>query len=265
MKAIWPDVVDTCGDSVGYHGACEARIGRMVSAYSGTCDSYCSTFGFECAGGRKVGAESGCAASGEASEYLSCADRVTDEEAICSCRDPHDTFLWRGASETCGAGRALVQQSAAATCSEFCSAQGLACTNGEAVAAEGCAAKGVTQGCDARLAASGFVCECAGEYDRSGAFAWPDKLELCAASAVLVSGTVLKEQGGTCDGYCEHLRSRVPDFPLYFSCYAAWPAQGLGCGAYKRDRNLRGLSSFENCLQDFRGADAVCACSFADL
>lgn len=274
MKHLWPNVLDAC-EVITYHGACEARVSHFASKYGGSCDEYCASFGFQCAGGREVGSEPGCESS-SSTRYLSCSDRSSSTEAICSCSDPLDTFLWRDALRTCGPGRALVAPSGARTCADFCSTQGLVCGGCAEADGEACT-PGASASCSAPIAsAGGSICECAGTYDRSGAFKWPDKLEYCATSTVLVSGKVLKAQGGNCDGYCRTLRRRVPGYDLYFSCFGAWPSLGQGCRAYTSGSSevrsqLRGAVSLAassrtgSCQQDFDGADAVCSCSFADL
>jgi len=244
----------------------------LASKYGGSCDSYCSSFGFQCVAGYTPTPHSrGCDSE---DTYLPCSESADTEDAICHCSDSMDTFLWKGAAHLCGSGLALVR-GGAATCEDFCGAQGLSCSSATQAHEVECSG-GSPIGCRSSLVGSSAVCQCSGVYDRSGAFAWPDKKEHCGATAVLVSGDVLQKRGGTCSGYCNSLRSRVPGFDLYFTCYGAWLASNVGCNAYPEVAQI--ASSFngtlpiaaeavgyEACMQDTAGQDAVCSCSFADL
>jgi len=114
---------------------------------------------------------------------------------------------------------------------------------------------------------------CAGHYDRSGSFGWPDKVEWCGATAVHVASQVLKTTDGTCHGYCRSLRDRVPGFDHAYHCYMAWPAKG-GCDAYRSlhrrsgaagsTKSMVAMKGAEACAKDRSGHDAVCACAFSD-
>jgi len=272
MKHLWPDVKDTCSKTSSYHGTCKARIGVLASKYGGSCDSYCSSFGFQCVAGYTPSPGSGgCDSEGT---YLPCSQSTDAEDAICQCSDAMDTFMWKGAARVCGSGLALVG-GGASSCEEFCDAQGLSCTSATQMRGAECSG-GSPASCQSPLVGKSTVCQCSGAFDRSGAFAWPDKKELCGATAVLVSGDVLRKSDGTCNGYCNSLRSRVPGFDLHFTCYGAWPAGNRGCDAYTDMAKM--MASFNStspivseaadsgdCQQDTAGQDTVCSCSFADL
>jgi len=295
IKKLWPHVVDQCASTSGYHDSCQARVGKFQHLYRGSCQTYCDSFGFSCVYGSSITALSNGCGETTSQSYFACDARSEAEEAVCTCRDPTDTFLWVGVQKLCGAGRALVasrnnivqvetvlppeqeaQGSAPpddvvarapprASCSEFCAMQGLSCTAAEEASTPGSCSPmpSVALTCDALLPNAGGICTCSGNFDRTGSYLWPEKVKTCATGSVLVSANTLKAKGGNCEDYCRSLRQHVPGFEhLLFSCTAGWRAPNGDCAA--PPPNIANEDR-DGCFEDFSTTTAVCSCSYLDL
>mmetsp|Transcript_44420 Transcript_44420/g.114902 ORF Transcript_44420/g.114902 Transcript_44420/m.114902 type:complete len:340 (-) Transcript_44420:581-1600(-) len=270
MKDMWPNVVDTCGGPVVYFGACTTRVGGPKANFHesyGTCGAYCESFGFQCSGGRAVATgDSGCP---QDSTWVPCNSEITADEAVCTCGDRMDTFLWQDAKKLCGSGKALVGEidKYNGSCDNYCKSLGLTCESASA-AVQGCevAEKG---SCGAKMEAGGrgTVCECSGTYDRSGAHRWPDSKEVCGIATVLVDGSLLESKySGSCTAYCDKLGGRVPGYDMHFFCYGSWQAKSGTCSEYQHwSQGATDEHDFMECAHDMHGSDAVCSCSFLDL
>lgn len=257
MKHLWPDVVDSCGGPVVYHGSCEQRVAHFATEYQGSCAKYCDSIGLQCESGKRVTEATGCEG-----EWHSCDATIVGSEAVCACRDTCDTFLWADAQELCGACSARISNlstSYANSCEDYCAGIGMHCDGAAVADNETCGLASNASCTDHILGTADAVCQCGGEYSRGGVHNWPHKKDICSSTSVLVDGRALADRfGGTCEGYCKGLGGQVLGREgFHFACFQQDLAPNGTCSQSTMQADAR-------CTADTRGVDAICSCSFAD-